>query len=207
MTVKAIPTTYKGTEFRSRLEARWACFFEWIGWDYTYEPFDGDGYIPDFLIHGDSPLLVEVKPAVTRHDFNDPIPKLERGLQSWTHDILIVGASPLPRLTSSSGWDFLVAGLLGERLALAGPALIAEQLGGVVIGEGLADDRREWDWSTAHWMKCRECKRPAVFHDYQWYGGRPCGHAEGDHLMGHLDRTFIVAGWATASNTTKWRAR
>ena len=62
----AIPTRYRGIEYRSRLEARWAAFFDGIGWQFTYEPFDGDGYIPDFLIHGDQPLLVEVKPAVTQ---------------------------------------------------------------------------------------------------------------------------------------------
>lgn len=60
----AIATLYSGIEYRSRLEARWAAFFDEIGWRHTYEPFDGDGYIPDFLIHGTRPLLVEVKPAV-----------------------------------------------------------------------------------------------------------------------------------------------
>ena len=61
----AIPTLYQGIEYRSRLEARWAAMFDNIGWKFTYEPFDTNGYIPDFLIHGDRPMLVEIKPAVS----------------------------------------------------------------------------------------------------------------------------------------------
>jgi hypothetical protein len=59
----AIPTIYRNIEYRSRGEARWAAFFDRIGWRHTYEPFDADGYILDFAIHGTKPLIVEVKPA------------------------------------------------------------------------------------------------------------------------------------------------
>ena len=31
--IAAIPTTYSGVVFRSRLEARWAAFFDLCGWD------------------------------------------------------------------------------------------------------------------------------------------------------------------------------
>ena len=55
--VRAIQTEYKGYLFRSRLEARWAVFFDACGVDWEYEPegYDlGDGlyYLPDFLLHG-----------------------------------------------------------------------------------------------------------------------------------------------------------
>lgn len=70
MTIKAIETVYKGYRFRSRLEARWAVFFDALGiaWDYEPEGFElpsGGRYLPDFLlrdngIHPD--LWVEVKP-------------------------------------------------------------------------------------------------------------------------------------------------
>ena len=54
--MKAIETEYKGYKFRSRLEARWAVFFDACGvkWEYEPEGFDlGDGlyYLPDFLLH------------------------------------------------------------------------------------------------------------------------------------------------------------
>lgn len=69
--IKAIQTKYKGYLFRSRLEARWAVFFDCCGVEYEYEPegYDlGNGlmYLPDFLLHGvdgrdGGDLYVEVK--------------------------------------------------------------------------------------------------------------------------------------------------
>ena len=64
--MNAIPTMYAGVQFRSRLEARWAAFFDLLDWKWEYEPIDLNGYIPDFLVTPpmDEPLLVEVKPLV-----------------------------------------------------------------------------------------------------------------------------------------------
>lgn len=54
--MKAIETKYKGYRFRSRLEARWAVFFDACGYSWEYEPegFDLEGiyYLPDFKIFG-----------------------------------------------------------------------------------------------------------------------------------------------------------
>jgi hypothetical protein len=61
----AIPTKYKGVQFRSRLEARWAAMFDMLGWEWEYEPFDAAGYIPDFKINNFSQMIVEVKPYET----------------------------------------------------------------------------------------------------------------------------------------------
>lgn len=38
MAIKAIQTRYKGYNFRSRLEARWAVFFDALGIKWEYEP-------------------------------------------------------------------------------------------------------------------------------------------------------------------------
>lgn len=63
---KALETFYHGYRFRSRLEARWAVFFDRLGISYTYEP-EGyliggkKGYLPDFYL----PQLdcyIEIKP-------------------------------------------------------------------------------------------------------------------------------------------------
>jgi hypothetical protein len=64
-TYAAIPTVYAGVQFRSRLEARWAAFFDLLGWKWEYEPFDLEGYIPDFLLHQrpHTIWLAEVKPV------------------------------------------------------------------------------------------------------------------------------------------------
>ena len=56
MDFKVIETEYKGYRFRSRLEARWAVFFDACGVKWEYEPDGyklGDGvlYLPDFLLH------------------------------------------------------------------------------------------------------------------------------------------------------------
>jgi len=55
--LKPIETKYKGYKFRSRLEARWAVFFEGMGLDWTYEPEgfqlpSGTWYLPDFFVKG-----------------------------------------------------------------------------------------------------------------------------------------------------------
>lgn len=70
-----IQTQYKGYRFRSRLEARWAVFFDAVGADWEYEPegYDlGEGlwYLPDFAVrkfinrNDQEPLTlwVEIKP-------------------------------------------------------------------------------------------------------------------------------------------------
>ena len=60
-TIAAIPTIYRGRQYRSRLEARWAAFFDKLGWRHEYEPFDLGAWSPDFLL-SDTNTLVEVKP-------------------------------------------------------------------------------------------------------------------------------------------------
>lgn len=50
--IKPIETIYNGYKFRSRLEARWAVFFDAMGIEYEYEPegieVNGCKYLPDF---------------------------------------------------------------------------------------------------------------------------------------------------------------
>lgn len=72
MTIAAIETHYGGCRFRSRLEARWAVFFDRMHWPWIYEPqgfelswrlslVDGPlTYLPDFHLPG-LRLWVEVK--------------------------------------------------------------------------------------------------------------------------------------------------
>ena len=66
MTIKAIQTQYNGYLFRSRLEARWAVFFDAAGIEYQYEPEGyedefGNRYLPDFYLP-QFDVYVEVKP-------------------------------------------------------------------------------------------------------------------------------------------------
>jgi hypothetical protein len=66
MNIPAIETVYKSYRFRSRLEARWAVFFDALGiaWEYEKEGYklpNGECYLPDFWlpemrVHGENPL-------------------------------------------------------------------------------------------------------------------------------------------------------
>jgi hypothetical protein len=62
--MKAIETEYNGYRFRSRLEARWAVFFDALEIGYEYEPegYDLGGlyYLPDFWLP-DREYWIEVK--------------------------------------------------------------------------------------------------------------------------------------------------
>ena len=64
--MKAIETRYKGYRFRSRLEARWAVFFDELRVPYSYETegwqLSSGYYLPDFYLK-DGNLWVEIKPA------------------------------------------------------------------------------------------------------------------------------------------------
>lgn len=109
--VHAIPTIYKDIQFRSRLEARWAKFFDEFGMVWDYEPHTfridlGDGcyeqYTPDFLIYGGVWHYVEVRGDQNRMDreYGDWIRKCEA-----IHDIeQIVLLGNLPELNMTK-WD------------------------------------------------------------------------------------------------------
>lgn len=79
--MKAIETLYNGCKFRSRLEARWAVFFDAAGIRYVYEPQgfeldDGTYYLPDFYLpelcsrHGEHGIYAEIKGELTRGDIH-----------------------------------------------------------------------------------------------------------------------------------------
>lgn len=103
----AIPTTYKDVRFRSRLEARWARFFDLVHWPWQYEPIDLAGYIPDFLLMVGQPVLVEVKPSLSAAEFGAYVGKIERS--GWDGEALLVGAT----VGQTMGDETL--GLLAER--------------------------------------------------------------------------------------------
>lgn len=96
MEYKAIETHYNGYRFRSRLEARWAVFFDHAHIKYEYEPQgfeleDGTRYLPDFYLP-EYDYYVEVKPP-RDNAFED----IERASMFVSHGIdklLILGNIP-----------------------------------------------------------------------------------------------------------------
>lgn len=64
--LKPKKTRYRGILYRSRLEARWAVFFDLLEVHYVYEPDIPEVYyIPDFILpHLSIPIYVEIKPQM-----------------------------------------------------------------------------------------------------------------------------------------------
>src|ERR1051326_3655562 len=65
-TIRAVETPYRGMLMRSRLEARWALFFDKAGVRYEYEPDRFRAltttYLPDFWLP-DFQTFIEIKPS------------------------------------------------------------------------------------------------------------------------------------------------
>lgn len=112
-TIKAYPTVYKGRRYRSRLEARWAAFFDLLGIATEYEPYDIGKWSPDFLIRTDAfyDVLVEIKPitefdpptaekigtaarALTSGDYVKPTVESIRGGGKFVPHLLLLGLGP-----------------------------------------------------------------------------------------------------------------
>jgi hypothetical protein len=102
--IVARPTLYQSTLFRSRLEARWAAFFDLIEWKWKYEPIDFDDWVPDFSVeflcgHSDcSPthvLYAEVKPYYSTEEFDGhPVTENDYGAKYGLHGGLRLGIEP-----------------------------------------------------------------------------------------------------------------
>lgn len=97
--IKAIETTYKGYRFRSRLEARWAVFFDELGIKYEYEPegFDLEKvgrYLPDFWLP-DLGWWVEIKPKYPEQSEIDKCIALSNyGGGEWR--VMLIAGNPWP---------------------------------------------------------------------------------------------------------------
>lgn len=108
MTIQAIETKYKGYRFRSRLEARWAVFFDALGieWEYEKEGYelsqiqDEDSednlvdklyYLPDFWLPKLN-IFVEVK-----GEEPSDVERIKAARLAWfsNKDVLLVGSIPV----------------------------------------------------------------------------------------------------------------
>lgn len=98
-TIEAKPTTYKGVQFRSRLEARWAAFFDSYEFQWVYEPVDLGGRSPDFLLCHAFNDLVEVKPIICFDE--DTATKMFRHA---TGGMILCGLTPSHCWINYKGW-------------------------------------------------------------------------------------------------------
>ena len=110
--MKAIDTLYNGNFFRSRMEARWAVFFDAAGIKYDYEPEgfildNGHKYLPDFYLPQFG-CYAEVKPLF-REVYDDTDISYEKVTQQLDFDkwfsfsrkkeLLLLFGNPHPNTT------------------------------------------------------------------------------------------------------------
>lgn len=92
--ISPIETSYKGNLFRSRLEARWAVFFDTLGFKYVYEPegydLSGVWYLPDFWIP-DWHTFVEIKPEQPTQEQKE---KCQRLSTLTNKQVLLIAGQP-----------------------------------------------------------------------------------------------------------------
>lgn len=105
--IKAIETWYRGIKFRSRLEARWAIFFDTLGIYWIYEPEgfvleDGTMYLPDFYLP-DYHLWIEVKGEMSETDAHKI--KMFRNVLEEPMKLLVLGEIP-PECTDVVRWAY-----------------------------------------------------------------------------------------------------
>lgn len=135
MSIPAIQTHYAGCHFRSRLEARWAVFFDTlrVAWEYEKEGFrlTSGPYLPDFWIP-DLDSWVEIKPE-------DPTP-LERNL-----------ADELAVATGKKVYIFCT------RLCLPSDDVDRE----TPSAEVLYPSRDHWDLNH-QWCECKKCGKLGI---------------------------------------------
>jgi len=107
--IQAIETRYAGCRFRSRLEARWAVFFDTLSipWEYEPEGFelgDGERYLPDFrlLRPNGSYVYVEVKgdDSMASNDYREMLSSAVDYHGPLENGLLLLG--PIPDVSRAS---------------------------------------------------------------------------------------------------------
>lgn len=176
-----IPTTYRQARFRSRLEARWARFFDLVGWSWIYEPMDTGDWIPDFLVTGAASFLVEVGPCELLSEFSAKAAKP------------IAAFPPRPAVEGTSERITVVLGL--------GPLMPDGRFG------YLTND--EWGQGTAPavFALCRVCRSFGIYHESGSYQMQPCGHrGDGGHVT-EVEPSELNDLWNAAGAAVQWRRR
>ena len=126
MDIKAIETVYNGYKFRSRLEARWAVFFDEMKIEYEYElegyklP-SGLCYLPDFRLP-ELGVFVEVKPSFEAITDDDIKKMLMFSSEKSIQLLLIVGTPTKQKMSIMNNGDYaeeleyIHENLIGENL-------------------------------------------------------------------------------------------
>lgn len=187
MSIAAKPTRYNDIEFRSRLEARWAAFFDLAGWHWKYEPFDLDEWTPDFILHGAAnDILIEVKPIewiepeqiLQQRDlakvFAHRLPEGDH--EHLKRELLVCGDGP-----QWVGADFVLGAFADEAWGVA-PDWAVLCLGG-------SDEETAFDF----------CARNGAF------GYRMSGAWDGARHVFPVNDNIAMRAWFEAGNRVQWK--
>lgn len=169
----AIETNYAGRLFRSRLEARWAVFYDAIRIPWVYEPegfqfANGVLYLPDFYLPSVDAYM-EIKPV-----------------------------RPSQREFDKCGWlaahtqksVFLFWGMVGHQIEDGYPS-------GQVLEDSAnafsPDKESSYWWSDESyaWCRCTKCGRYGI--EYEGRSARICKHDLNDRLHNYQCRSLTTA--------------
>ena len=107
--MSAIETSYRGCRFRSRLEARWACFWDHMGTRWEYEPqgfvIGGRPYLPDFRLPNGT--WIEVKGSESELDHGLMLAAAAELPGDASPRLLILGPMPEPPGLNRGNWAWL----------------------------------------------------------------------------------------------------
>jgi hypothetical protein len=197
-TVKAIETRYNHVVFRSRLEAKWAAMFDLLGWQWTYEPTDFNGWLPDFAIWGNKLVYVEVKPVV---EFPQDVADKIDG-SGCVDEVLIVGIRG-PATNGEYYGTNPTFGWLRERCEATQDDITQEI-------------RYGWDWGAAvlgRWTEKLSTEKHTLnqigfCHEVQSYRDRITGRYDGG-CAGRGDMPDEEADllWREAGNRVQWKPK
>lgn len=174
----SIPTIYSDVHFRSRLEAKWAAFFDSCGWRWEYEPFDLKGYIPDFIIIDGFNFIVEVKPAATLDDLQACEQKIEKS--GYQGNVLTVGSVFFDIDVWVDGQEYWV---------------LSPGNWGTILPNDI-------DWWSACFGWCNNCKKLTI----DTWG--ECAFCKSQSWSSEYDAKQIAKKlWRQASNEVQWKGR
>lgn len=180
---RGIPTTYAGVRFRSRLEAKWAAFFDLLGWSWQYEPFDLAGWIPDFILPGKCPVLVEIKP-ITRRDV-DVCTEMVRAAYDFGGDLMLCGC-----VVPAYAPDVQMGAIIGWLFENNGQSIgFGSGWGGAILGD--------FSGVGGSYGLC---------HDTGDYADRITGKHDGTHVFEPNTEHRARLLWAQAGNLVQWKA-
>lgn len=198
--LKAIETHYNGYRFRSRLEARWAVFFDTLGIEYRYEPegFDLGGlwYLPDFFLPKQK-CWVEIKPGTPTSEEREKAIRLCIASQQ----VVTIFAGDVWADIAGFGFATLTVEETAEAFTQNVLSDYPHKVHWLSTSECISCDdegdfwganfTRGYMWSNAYWAECKHCPSVGIYTAHC----TPCEH---DPYEYHANEDRLEEAYMTA---------